>query len=64
MPAWFYLIASVAIITLTATKPRWFWHHPKALFLRNSIGDRPTAMFYYLIGSFGIVFALWKLSLR
>jgi hypothetical protein len=64
MEAWLYLSVGIATIALTCMKPRWFWQHPKALILRNTVGDVPTAMFYYLVGVFGIVLGLVKLSMR
>ncbi len=64
MAAWFYLLMGIATIALTSAKPRWFWQHPKALILRNTIGDAPTAMFYYLVGILGILLGLVKLSMK
>lgn len=36
---------------MTVTRPWWFWENYRARWLRNVIGDRPTATFYLVLSA-------------
>jgi hypothetical protein len=36
---------------LTLLRPWWFWENYKARWLRNAIGDEPTAIFYLVVSA-------------
>jgi hypothetical protein len=45
----FAIVLGALLSALTLAKPSWFWYHPKAVFLRETIGDRPTTALYLVM---------------
>lgn len=52
------LLLGSLTIGLTYYKPRWYWEHYKARFLRKCLGDRATALVYYTIGAICLAIGL------
>jgi hypothetical protein len=52
---------------MTVTRPWWFWEHYKARWLRNLIGDEPTALIYLLLAGVMVwvgLFTEWSFGRR
>ncbi len=45
----FWFEAGVLFAILTLTRPWWFWNHPKAMWLRDIIGDKATIVLYLIV---------------
>lgn len=44
-----YVALAVGVATATLVRPRWFWDHAKARYVRDLIGDHATIVLYLLI---------------
>ncbi len=54
----YLIIIGIVIGVLTLIKPKFFWYHPKANFIKRFLGEKGTTLFYLfltiIIFSFGI----------
>ena len=53
------LVGGAALASCAWMKPGWFWHHPKAVFLRELIGDHAAATVYFVGGLVMVGFAFF-----
>ena len=52
-------VGGTALAGCSWLKPAWFWNHPKAMFLRELIGDHATAGVYFIGGLVMVGFAFF-----
>lgn len=58
---YYFVFMGLLIGILTLTKPKFFWNHPKATFVRKFFGDRGTTIFYLIISITMLTFGIYSL---
>lgn len=57
----FLILDAVAIVVLTIKKPRAIWGMSKIKFFIKLLGDKGTAIFFYIFAAVSLGFGIWLL---